>query len=421
MSKAFVCALAVGSLILAACGSDDKDSTATGDTNTTAGTSDTVKVGVLQSLSGTMSISEVAVKNAELLAIKEINDAGGVLGKQIQPVVEDGESKPEVFAQKIEKLITTDNVAVVFGGWTSASRKAMKPVVEGAKGLLFYPVQYEGLEVSPNIFYTGATTNQQIVPALDYMKEQGLTKVYLVGSDYVFPRTANKEIKAYAAANGLQILGEEYLQLGDTNVQGIVQKVLDAKPQVVFNTLNGDSNVSFFKELKAKGNTPDKIQTISVSIAEEEVGGVGVDNLAGHLVAWNYYQTTDLPKNASFVEAFKAEYGADKHTDDPIEAGYNSVYIWKAAVEKAKSFDVSAVTAAAGGIKLETPEGTVTVHPTNHHVSKTARIGKVNPEGLIDEVWNSGQPVAPDPCLDTYTWAAGLATGEARAECDAAK
>ena len=421
MSKAFVCALAVGSLILAACGSDDKDSTATGDTNTTAGTSDTVKVGVLQSLSGTMSISEVAVKNAELLAIKEINDAGGVLGKQIQPVVEDGESKPEVFAQKIEKLITTDNVAVVFGGWTSASRKAMKPVVEGAKGLLFYPVQYEGLEVSPNIFYTGATTNQQIVPALDYMKEQGLTKVYLVGSDYVFPRTANKEIKAYAAANGLQILGEEYLQLGDTNVQGIVQKVLDAKPQVVFNTLNGDSNVSFFKELKAKGNTPDKIQTISVSIAEEEVGGVGVDNLAGHLVAWNYYQTTDLPKNASFVEAFKAEYGADKHTDDPIEAGYNSVYIWKAAVEKAKSFDVSAVTAAAGGIKLETPEGTVTVHPTNHHVSKTARIGKVNAEGLIDEVWNSGQPVAPDPCLDTYTWAAGLATGEARAECDAAK
>ncbi|PLS75775.1 MAG: urea ABC transporter substrate-binding protein [Actinobacteria bacterium] len=420
LSRRLACATVAAGLILGACGGGDDDAaTPAGDVSGEV-TGDTVKVGVLQSLSGTMSISEVAVKNSELLAIKEINAAGGVLGKKIKPIVEDGESKPEVFAQKIEKLITSDKVAVVFGGWTSASRKAMKPVVEGANGLLFYPVQYEGLEVSPNIFYTGATTNQQIVPALDYMKEQGLTRVYLVGSDYVFPRTANKEIKAYAKANGLEILGEDYLQLGDTNVQGIVQKVLAAKPQVVFNTLNGDSNVSFFKELKAKGNTPDKIQTVSVSIAEEEVGGVGVDNLLGHLVAWNYYQTTGGEKNAKFVEAFKAEYGAEKNTADPIEAGYNSVYIWKAAVEKAGSFDVKKVTAAAGGLELDTPEGLLTVHPTNHHVFKTARIGKINAQGLIDEVWNSGKPVAPDPCLDTYTWAAGLATGEARAECDAA-
>jgi urea transport system substrate-binding protein len=420
LSRRLACAAVAAGLILGACGGGGDDAaTPAGDVSGEV-TGDTVKVGVLQSLSGTMSISEVAVKNSELLAIKEINAAGGVLGKKIKPIVEDGESKPEVFAQKIEKLITTDKVAVVFGGWTSASRKAMKPVVEGANGLLFYPVQYEGLEVSPNIFYTGATTNQQIVPALDYMKEQGLTRVYLVGSDYAFPRTANKEIKAYAKANGLEILGEDYLQLGDTNVQGIVQKVLAAKPQVVFNTLNGDSNVSFFKELKAKGNTPDKIQTVSVSIAEEEVGGVGVDNLLGHLVAWNYYQTTGGEKNAKFVEAFKAEYGAEKNTADPIEAGYNSVYIWKAAVEKAGSFDVKKVTAAAGGLELDTPEGLLTVHPTNHHVFKTARIGKINAQGLIDEVWNSGKPVAPDPCLDTYTWAAGLATGEARAECDAA-
>ena len=423
--RALLCGVAATSLILAACGKSTTktttDTTAAGGASTTAAAGGTVKVGVLQSLSGTMSISEVAVKNSELLAIKEINAAGGVLGKQIEPVVEDGESKPEVFAQKVEKLITTDKVAVVFGGWTSSSRKAMKPIVEGNKGLLFYPVQYEGLEVSPNIFYTGATTNQQIIPALDYMKEKGLTKVYLVGSDYVFPRTANKEIKAYAKANGIDVLGEEYLQLGDTNVQGIVQKVLDAKPQVVFNTLNGDSNVSFFKELKAKGNTPDKIQTISVSIAEEEVGGVGVDNLVGNLVAWNYYQTTSEPKNSAFVAAYQKEYGADKHTDDPIEAGYNSVYIWKAAVEKAQSFDVSKVTAAAAGVTLDTPAGMVTVDAKNHHVFKTARIGMVNSKGLIDEVWNSGKPVAPDPCLDTYTWAAGLATGEARAECDAAK
>jgi urea transport system substrate-binding protein len=410
--------LTVGAVVLAACGGSSKKDSATGTTTASGGT---VKVGVLQSLSGTMSISEVAVKDAELLAIDEINAAGGVLGKKIVATTEDGESKPEVFAQKIEKLLNTDKVAVVFGGWTSASRKAMKPVVEGAKGLLFYPVQYEGLEVSPNIFYTGATTNQQIVPALDYLKEKGLTNVYLVGSDYVFPRTANKEIKAYAAGNGLKILGEDYLQLGDTNVQGVVQKVLAAKPQVVFNTLNGDTNVAFFKELKAKGNTPDKIQTISVSIAEEETAGVGVANLVGHLVAWNYYQTTDLPRNKQFVTAYQAKFGADRHTDDPIEAGYNSVYIWKAAVEKAGSFDVDKVKAAAAGIELDTPEGHVTVDKANHHVYKTARIGKVNATGLIDEVWNSGQPIAPDPCLDSYSWAKGLAEGEARAECDAAK
>ena len=196
-----------------------------------------------------MAISENTVYNSLKMASDEINAAGGVLGKQLTVVAEDGASEPTVFAEKAQKLIRSDCVAAVFGGWTSSSRKAMLPVFEGNNALLFYPVQYEGLESSKNIFYTGATTNQQIVPALDYLKEKGLTKVYLVGSDYVFPRTANKEIKAYAAANGMSIVGEEYLQLGDSNAQGIVQKVLDAKPQVVFNTLNGDSNTSFFKEL----------------------------------------------------------------------------------------------------------------------------------------------------------------------------
>ncbi len=433
--RALVGLTAVAGLALAACGDDDEPASSAapaassestgGEAPSTAGegeapAGETVKVGVLQSLSGTMAISEVAVRDSTLLAIEEINAAGGVLGKQIEPIVEDGESKPEVFAQKIETLLTGDEVAVVFGGWTSASRKAMKPVVEGLGGLLFYPVQYEGLEVSPNIFYTGATTNQQIIPALDYLKEEGLTKVFLVGSDYVFPRTANKEIKAYAAANGIEILGEEYLQLGDTNVQTVVQKVLDAQPQVVFNTLNGDTNVAFFKELKAKGNTPDKIQTISVSVAEEEIGGIGLENIEGHLVSWNYYQTTDTPENAAFVEAFKAEYGENRVTADPIEAAYNSVYIWAAAVEKAGSFDVPAVIDAAAGLELATPEGLLTVHDFNHHVYKTARIGVITADGLIDEVWNSGEAIEPDPCLDTYDWADGLADGAARQECDAA-
>jgi urea transport system substrate-binding protein len=402
--------LAALALVATACGggsSKSKDAAGGGSSS-----SDTVKVGVLHSLSGTMSISEVAVKDAVLLAVDEINAKGGVLGKKITPVIEDGASDWPTFAQKAEKLITVDKVPVVFGGWTSASRKAMLPVFEGLKGLLFYPVQYEGLEASPNIFYTGATTNQQIIPALDYLKQQGMTKVYLVGSDYVFPRTANKIIKAYAAANGMSILGEDYLPLGSTDVSTIVSKVLAASPQVVFNTLNGDSNVAFFKELKAKGNTPEKIQTVSVSIAEEEIAGVGVNNLAGHLVAWNYYQTTNNARNKAFVEAFKKKYGDKRVTDDPIEAGYNSVYLWAAAVEKAGTFDIPKVKEAAKGLVLETPEGKVTISMVNQHVAKTARIGKINAAGLIDEVWNSGAPIEPDPCLAAYTWAKGLAQGE---------
>jgi urea transport system substrate-binding protein len=412
--KRVLAILAALTLLLSACGSKSKSSdTAGGSTSTSSGaTGGEVKVGILHSLSGTMSISEVAVKDAEQLAIEEINAKGGVLGKKIKAVVEDGASDWPTFAQKAEKLLTVDKVATVFGGWTSASRKAMKPVFEGHKGLLWYPVQYEGLEASPYIFYTGATTNQQILPGLDYMKQQGLTKVYLVGSDYVFPRTANKEIKAYAAANGITILGEDYLPLGDTGVAPIVSKVLAAKPQIVFNTLNGDSNVAFFKELKAKGNTPDKIQTISVSVAEEEVGGIGIDNIAGHLVAWNYYQLTKNATNDAFVKAFKAKYGDKRVTDDPIEAGYNGVYLWKAAVEKAGSFDVEKVKAASDGISLDTPEGKVTIDGATQHVYKTARIGKIRPDGLIEEVWASNGPIKPDPCLTGYPWAKGLSNGE---------
>jgi urea transport system substrate-binding protein len=400
-------------LLVTACGGDDDGGAEAG----ADGEGGTVKVGVLHSLSGTMSISEVAVRDAELLAIEEINADGGVLGKQIEPVEEDGASDWPTFAEKAEKLLTVDEVAAVFGGWTSASRKAMLPVFEGLDGLLFYPVQYEGLEASPNIFYTGATTNQQIVPALDYLKEQGLTEVYLVGSDYVFPRTANKIIKAYAEANGMEILGEDYLPLGETDTATLVSKVIDAEPDVVFNTLNGDTNVAFFKEFTAKGVTADDIPTISVSVAEEEVSGIGVENIEGHLVAWNYYQTTENAENEAFVAAFKEAYGDDRVTDDPIEAGYNAVYIWAAAAEEAGSFDVEAVREAAKGLELDTPEGPLTVSDWNQHVAKTARIGKINAEGLIDEVWASDGPIEPDPCLDDYDWAEGLAQGE----CDAAK
>ncbi|MEU9830062.1 urea ABC transporter substrate-binding protein [Streptosporangium sp. NPDC048047] len=372
---------------------------------------DGIKVGILHSLSGTMAISEVTVKDAELLAVEEINVSGGVLGKKLVPVVEDGASDWPTFAEKATKLIRRDRVAATFGGWTSASRKAMLPVFERNKALLWYPVQYEGLESSPYIFYTGATTNQQIIPALDYLKEQGKKKLFLVGSDYVFPRTANKIIKAYAAANGMQVLGEEYTPLGHTEYGTLTNKVVEAAPDAVFNTLNGDSNVAFFKQLASAGVTAEKMPVLSVSVAEEEVKGIGVDNIAGHPVAWNYYQTTQGPANEKFVAAFKGRYGAGKVTSDPMEAGYNAVYLWAEAVRKAGTTEVEAVRKAAGGIALERPEGLVTIDGENQHMYKTARIGVVQPDGLIKEVWKSGEPIKPDPYLKGYPWASGLASG----------
>ncbi|KAB2970973.1 urea ABC transporter substrate-binding protein [Streptomyces sp. SS1-1] len=396
------------SAALSACGAKtgSDTSSAAGAKADTSG--DTVKVGLLNSLSGTMAISEVTVHNALLLAVKEINAAGGVLGKKLDPVSQDGASDWPTFAEKAQTLITDSKVVATFGCWTSASRKAVKPVFERNKSLLFYPVQYEGLEQSPYIFYVGATTNQQIVPGLDYLKKQGLTKIYLVGSDYVFPRTANKEIRAYAKAHGMEVVGEDYAPLGSTEFSTIVNKVKDAGADAVFNTLNGDSNVAFFKEYKSAGLTAKSLPVLSVSIAEEEVKSIGTQYLEGQLTAWNYYQTTPGEANAKFVKAYQAAYGKSKPTSDPMEAAYTSVYLWKAMVEKAGSFDVAEVKAAADGITFDAPEGTVTVDGATQHVHKTARIGKVGADGQITEVWNSGKPIKPDPYLKGYDWASGL-------------
>lgn len=370
---------------------------------------DTIKVGVLHSLSGTMAISEVSVKDAELLAIEEINKAGGVLGKKLVPVVEDGASDWPTFAEKAQKLISTDKVAAVFGGWTSASRKAMLPVFERNKALLYYPVQYEGLEASPYIFYTGATTNQQIIPGLEYLKDKlKVSKLFLVGSDYVFPRTANKEIKAWAKANGMQIVGEEYAPLGNTEYATTINKIKDAKPDAVFQTINGDSNVAFWKQFTDAGLNAKSLPVISVSTAEDEVRGVGIRNIVGQYVAWNYYQTTPGARNAAFVKAYKAKYGADRVTDDPIEAGYVGVHLWAMSADKAGSTNVEKVKAAAKGLTFDAPEGKVTIDGENQHIYKTARIGKLQPSGLIDEVGGSGEPIKPDPYLKSYPWAKGL-------------
>ncbi|WP_183860626.1 urea ABC transporter substrate-binding protein [Pectinatus brassicae] len=369
----------------------------------------TIKVGVLHSLSGTMAISEVSVKDAEMMAIDEINAKGGVLGKKIEVVTEDGASDPAVFAEKAKKLLQQDKVATVFGCWTSASRKAVLPVFENNHGLLWYPVQYEGMESSPNIFYTGAAPNQQIVPAVDWLLKNKGKKFFLIGSDYVFPRTANKIIKAELKAKGGTLVGEEYTPMGHTDYSTIINKIKNEKPDVVFNTLNGDSNVAFFKQLKDAGiNTKDLI-TCSVSIAEEEVRGIGAGNMAGQLVSWNYYQTTDTPENKTFVKNYKAKYGQDRVTDDPIEAAYDAVYLWAAAVEKAGSTDVDKVKAAAKGLEFNAPEGKVKIEGENQHLWKTVRIGEVQADGSIKEVWSTPGPVRPDPYLKTYDWAKGLA------------
>ena len=404
-----VAALMIGT---SACGSRvGEDAAASGGGSSCLDTSgDTVKIGLLNSMSGTMSISETTVRRSLELAVEEINADGGVMGKQLEAVTEDGASEPTVFAERATKLIQSDCVAAVFGGWTSSSRKAMLPVFEDNDALLFYPVQYEGLEASENIFYTGATTNQQIIPALDFMKDElGVQSLYLVGSDYVFPRTANAIIKAYAEEHGIEIAGEDYEPLGSVEgIPTIVNRVQSSGADAVFNTLNGDSNVSFFTQYSNVGLTAQSMPVLSVSIAEEEVPGIGVEKLVGQYTAWNYYQTVESAENEEFVAAFKAAYGDDAVTSDPMEAAYTSVYLWKGMVEAAESFAVADVQAAADGVTFDAPEGSVTVSGDNHHIAKTALIGQVNAEGLIDTVRSSGEPIEPDPCLADYPWAESI-------------
>jgi urea transport system substrate-binding protein len=377
------------SVLLKACGNDSPTATDSGDT---------IKVGILHSLSGTMAISERSVVDAERLAIKEINAGGGVLGKQIQAITEDGASNWDTFREKATKLIDQDQTVVIFGCWTSASRKNVKPVFESKDHMLWYPVQYEGQECSKNIFYTGAAPNQQIEPSVDWMLKNKGKEFFLVGSDYVFPRTANTIIKAQLEALGGKTVGEDYLPLGNVEVTPIISKIRQALPNggVIYNTLNGDSNVAFFKQLKGAGLTADKYPSMSVSIAEEEVKAIGVEYLQGHYAAWNYFQTVDTPANKKFVEAFKKEYGADRVINDPMEAAYIAVYLWKQAVEKAGTTDIDKVRTAAYGQTLDAPEGKVTMN-ANHHLSKIVRIGQVRQDGLFDIVYATPAPVEPSP------------------------
>lgn len=375
--------------------------------NNESAESDTVKVGLLHSLTGSMAISEQSVRDAEVLAISEINANGGVLGKQIEYIEEDGASDPSTFATKAEKLIDSEDVATVFGCWTSSSRKAVKSIFEDYEGLLWYPVQYEGMEASDNIVYTGAAPNQQIVPAIEYLIEQGYEDFFLLGSDYVFPRTANMIINAQIEDAGLNIVGEEYAGMEQTDFAAIIAKIEAADPDVIINTLNGTGNVSFFKQISEKNYTADDYMTMSFSIAEEEVATIGADILENHMVSWNYYQTTDTAQNNDFVAAYKDMFGANRVTSDPAEAAYDAVYLWKEAVEMAGSFEVDDVLAAiaTGKVSFDAPEGIVTIDGDTQHLAKPVRIGEVKNDGLIYEIFATDAPVEPDPYLKNYDWA----------------
>ncbi|HQT47874.1 MAG TPA: urea ABC transporter substrate-binding protein, partial [Acidocella sp.] len=353
--------------------------------------------GVLQSLSGTMAISEVPLEDAELLAIDQINASGGVLGKKIVPVVEDGASEPATFAQKATKLIEEDKVVTVFGGWTSSSRKAMLPVFQRLHNLLWYPVQFEGNECSPNIMYSGAQPNQQALPALTWAEQKGYKSYFLLGSDYVYPRTANLILKKHIAHDKLKLAGEEYVPLGGTDFSSIIAEIQQSKPDIIINTLNGDSNVSFFKQMAAAGLTPDKLPVMSFSIAEPEAKAMGPSLLAGSYTSWNYFQSLPGATNAAFVAAYKAKFGADSVVDDPMVHGYVDVYEWAAAVKKAGSFNPNKVRDAAVALGVEdSPLGGVSF-ADNQSMVQTGYIGELQPDGQFKIVWQSSTPIQPQP------------------------
>jgi len=374
---------------------------------------DTIKVGILHSLSGTMAISETVLKDVALMTIDEINAKGGVLGKKLEPVVVDPASNWPLFAEKAKQLIGQDKVAVMFGCWTSVSRKSVLPVVEELNGLLFYPVQYEGEELSKNVFYTGAAPNQQAIPAVEYLMSKdggGAKRFVLLGTDYVYPRTTNKILRAFLKSKGVKDtdIDEKYTPFGHSDYQTIVadiKKFSAGGKTAVISTINGDSNVPFYKELGNQGLKATDVPVVAFSVGEEELRGVDTKPLVGHLAAWNYFMSLKNPANDAFKKKW-ADYakakklpGADKPlTNDPMEATYIGIHMWKQAVEKAKSTDTDKVVAAMAGQTFAAPGGmTSTMDAKNHHLHKPVFIGEVKADGQFNVVWKTPAPVKAKP------------------------
>ncbi|MES2281003.1 MAG: urea ABC transporter substrate-binding protein [Pseudomonadota bacterium] len=373
----------------------------------------TIKVGILHSLSGTMAISETTLKDTVLMAIEEINAKGGVLGKKLEPVVVDPASNWPLFAEKTKQLLGQDKVSVIFGCWTSVSRKSVLPVVEEMNGLLFYPVQYEGEELSKNVFYTGAAPNQQAIPAVDYLMSKaggGAKRWVLLGTDYVYPRTTNKILRAYLKSKGVadKDIDEKYTPFGHSDYQTIVadvKKFSQGGKTAVVSTINGDSNVPFYKELGNAGLKAKDVPVVAFSVGEEELRGVDTKPLVGHLAAWNYFQSIKSPANTEFIKKWSAYAkakklpGSDKPlTNDPMEATYIGINMWKQAVEKAKSTDTDKVIAAMAGQTFNAPSGIVSkMDEKNHHLHKSVFIGEIKADGQFNVVWKTPGPVKAKP------------------------
>jgi urea transport system substrate-binding protein len=396
--------VALATLVLGA-GSARAELLATGKVDTTglAVTDGEVTVGQLHSATGTMAISETGSIQAERLAIDQINAEGGILGRKIKIIQEDGASDWPTFAEKARKLLVADHVAAVFGCWTSASRKAVLPVFEKENGLLYYPTFYEGLEQSKNVFYTGQEATQQILAGLDWLvKEKKAKTFFLIGSDYIWPRTSNKIARKHIE-NVLHgtVVGEEYYPLGHTQFGSLINKIKLKKPDAIYAIVVGGSNVSFYKQMKAAGVTSDKQTLLTISVTEDELLGIGGENVAGFYAAMKYFQSLDNDNNKKFVKAFKAKYGDKAVIGDVTQAAYLGPWLWKAAVEKAGSFDVDKVVAASPGIELKTaPEGYVKVH-ANHHLWSKLRIGQVQPDGQYKVLYQSDL-IEPNPFPKGY-------------------
>lgn len=356
-----------------------------------------VRVGILFSQTGSMAGSETPLIEATRMAIDEVNERGGILGRRVEGVVRNGGSDPAYFAYQAERLITQDRVSAIFGCWTSASRKALLPVLARHRHLLWYPVQYEGFETSPYVIYTGATANQQIVPAVTWAVQNLGPRAFLVGSDYVFPRRAHRIIRGLLKRLGATCVGEMLRPLGSKDFAALPAAIAKAKPDCIFNTVNGLSNQALFTTLTRSGFSPSRVPVVSFSLAEVEMVASPATRRAGDYCAWSYFQSLDSPSNDHFVQAFRARYGAHRVTDDPMEAAYFQVHLYALAVRAAGSLEPRAVRAAAAGLIYDAPEGLVRIDPRNFHTWKVARVGRVRADGQFDVVWSSELPIRPLP------------------------
>lgn len=365
------------------------------------GSDEPIVVGVLHSQSGTMAVSENPVVDATLMAIEEVNDSGGVMGRPLKAVVVDGKSDPEEFAQLADKLLTEDKAVVVFGCWTSASRKAVRPVVERRQGLLFYPVQYEGLEQSPQIIYLGPAPNQQLLPAMDYLTGKlGKKKLFLVGSDYVFPRTAHEIMRDHVRElPGVTVVGEAFVPLGSSDMAAVIDAIKKGSPDAIVNTLNGSANVHFFRELRAAGITSAKVPTLSMSIAESEVEGLNPSALAGDYLAASYFQTVNRPENQEFIRKFQVRYGEGRVVSDPMAGAYSGVHLWAASANAANSTDPAAVRGALRDRAFDGPRSRLVIDGDTQHTWLPVRIGQIRADGQVSIIPNAGSevPIKPVP------------------------